>query len=534
MNIFNVILVFTLVLGASPAASAQSTQDGRSFDTAAADIQQKLDQSLAELASLREQIKNDTLPLNRELSTLEAELSSVRAEYQKTTRLLDSRTLDLSNLRQDIKTRREETTYLSNLLGEYIRNLESRLHIAELQRYEGILEEARLALDNSTLMPEDVYEAQTAVLFASLDRLDDAIEGSWFDGTAVDASGTVDRGTFFLIGPAAFFRSADGSDVGTAEQRLGSLEPSIVAFKRPEDAQAATQVITGRSGRFPLDPTLGNAHKIERTEETLLEHVKKGGPVMIPIFILAGLALLVAIIKWIHLTLVRKPARKRIKSLLKAVSLKDVVAAKNAAEAIRGPAGRMLATGVAHLGEPRDLIEEVMYETVLETRLRLNRFLPFIAICAAAAPLLGLLGTVTGIINTFKLITVFGSGDVKTLSGGISEALVTTEFGLIVAIPALLLHAFLSRKAKGIVDQMEGFAIAFVNEVSRTYRGAGLSVRGTEELHDPDASTAATPTTEEQVRKALSDILTPVVTATQQSGNQRKHEPDRELVGADA
>jgi len=81
---------------------------------------------------------------------------------------------------------------------------------------------------------------------------------------------------------------------------------------------------------------------------------------------------------------------------------------------------------------------------------------------------LGLLGTVTGIINTFKLITVFGTGDVKTLSGGISEALITTKFGLIVAIPSLLLHAFLSRKARGVVDQMEKAAVAFINQVSKT------------------------------------------------------------------
>jgi biopolymer transport protein ExbB len=123
---------------------------------------------------------------------------------------------------------------------------------------------------------------------------------------------------------------------------------------------------------------------------------------------------------------------------------------------------------VEHLGEPRELIEEIMYETVLTTRLKVNRLLPFIAICAASAPLLGLLGTVTGIINTFKIITEFGTGDVKNLSGGISEALITTKFGLIVAIPSLLLHAFLSRKARNVIGEMERAAVAFVNQVSRT------------------------------------------------------------------
>ncbi len=146
----------------------------------------------------------------------------------------------------------------------------------------------------------------------------------------------------------------------------------------------------------------------------------------------------------------------------------DEAAALEQAKGIRGPVGRMLEAGVEHLRQPRELIEEVMYETVLKTRLELESMLPFIAIAAASAPLLGLLGTVTGIINTFKLITVFGSGDVKMLSGGISEALITTEFGLIVAIPSLLLHAFLSRKARGVVGQMETSAVALVNQIGKT------------------------------------------------------------------
>jgi len=110
----------------------------------------------------------------------------------------------------------------------------------------------------------------------------------------------------------------------------------------------------------------------------------------------------------------------------------------------------------------------VMYEKMLSAKMKLQSLLPFVAISASSAPLLGLLGTVTGIINTFKLITIFGSGDVKTLSGGISEALITTEFGLIVAIPSLLLHAFLSRKSRGMIDQMEKAAVSFMNQLSKT------------------------------------------------------------------
>ena len=99
------------------------------------------------------------------------------------------------------------------------------------------------------------------------------------------------------------------------------------------------------------------------------------------------------------------------------------------------------------------------------SQIRVESYLPVVAIAAATAPLLGLLGTVTGMINTFKVISVFGTGDPKTLSGGISEALVTTEFGLIVAIPSLLIHAVISRKAKGVMGAMEQISVAFINGV---------------------------------------------------------------------
>ena len=106
-----------------------------------------------------------------------------------------------------------------------------------------------------------------------------------------------------------------------------------------------------------------------------------------------------------------------------------------------------------------------MFEQMLSARLRLQGWLPFVAICATSAPLLGLLGTVTGIMGTFALMTEFGAGNPQILSSGISEALVTTENGLIVAIPSLLLHAFLSRKARGLVDGMEKMAMQVLNRV---------------------------------------------------------------------
>lgn len=439
------------------------------FASASISIRQQLEESLKELAQLRQKAADEKIPLSRALRERESALAEARQAYQQTSRLLDSRTLDLSNLRTQITSRKDEATYVSNLLSEYVRNCESRsLHIAELHRYRKQLEEARLATENSALSQQEVFHAQAAMVETSLMRLEEALGGTRFEGTAVDGGGRVRNGTFLMIGPAALFESADHAVIGTAETRLGSLEPAVIPFDNPIDMEAARAAISGIGRVWPLDPTLGNAHVIEATRDTFIEHVKKGGPLMIPIFVLAGAALLVVLYKWLALVFVRTPGASRVHSLLAAVARHDQAEALRLARAMRGPAGEMLTAGVEHLREPRELIEEVMFEVVLTARLKLQRLLPFVAISASSAPLLGLLGTVTGIINTFNLITVFGSGDMKTLSGGISEALITTEYGLYVAIPSLLLHAFLSRKAKAVSDQMEKIAVAFLNQVSRT------------------------------------------------------------------
>jgi len=460
-------LAITVPLTASRAQSSDG--DGPTFNEAAGDLQQRLDASLKELSDLRQRIADQQVPLSRKLSQLERELSEVRGEFEQTSRTLDNRTLDVSNLKKEIEARKQEGSYISNLLGEYIRNLESRLHIAETQRYADPLEAAKLAPENNNLAPRQVYETQAELLEMSLDRIAEMIGGTRFRGTAVDPGGTVQPGAFFLLGPTAIFKSDDGSAVGTAEQRLGSVEPAVLTFDDPKITETTAALVDGDDGRFPLDPSLGNAHKMEETEETILEHVQKGGPVVYPILGLAAASLLVALFKWIGLTFVRKPSRKRIDLVLDSIAAGKHDDAQRRVEQVPGPVGAMLKEGVANLDKPRELIEETMFEKLLATRLKLQRFLPFIAITAAASPLLGLLGTVTGIIETFRLITVFGTGDVKTLSGGISQALITTELGLIVAIPSLLLHAFLSRKAKGIVDQMEKAAVALMNQIGKAH-----------------------------------------------------------------
>ncbi len=454
-----------------PGSAAGSSAPGH--DAAAESARRDLEASLRELAELRERIARERVPLNKRLAELESRLSALRAEAGEAGRLIDSRNLDMSNLTTEIKARRDERVYLSNLLDEYVRNLESRVHIAELQRHRDVFEAARLAPEDASLKPAQVYEAQTAAVETSLGRIEESLGGAVFSGTAVDEGGRVSEVQFALFGPVALYRTLDGSRAGLAEQKLGSLEPNMVPVEDEELQAGISAIVADGEGLLPFDPSLGSAQRIEETRETFVEHIKAGGPVMVPIIGMALAALLVALLKWIQIVRVPIPSTRILGSILDALKHRNYETASARVSAIRGPTGEMLRAGVEHLGEPKALVEEVMFEKMLETRLRLQSFLPFVALSASAAPLLGLLGTVTGMINTFKLITVFGTGDARTLSSGISEALITTEYGLIVAIPSLLIYAYLSRRAQRLVDGMEKTAISFLNRLS-----AGASTDG--------------------------------------------------------
>jgi len=486
-------LVAVVLLALAAPASAFARQ-APTFEGAAGDAQRQLEASLAELTALRERIAAEKLPLTRALSQLESDLVKARQEYQQSSSMLANRSLDLTTLTGEIKAREEEVAYLSNLLGEYMRNFESGLHIAELQRLRAPLDEARLAVENEGLPRGEVFAVQASLVARSLERLHDSFGGARFDGTAVDASGLVREGTFVLAGPIALFRAKDGSMVGTAGQRLGSLEPALTGFENPELVKTAGDFVASGAGAMPVDPTNGNAHKIAATEETLAEHIVKGGPVMWPIFILGGAAMLVGLYKWITMLAVRMPGEQRVRAVLRAVGGGDHAAAARLASEIKGPAGAMLVAGTQAIGQPRDAIEESMYETVQRTQHRLQGLLPFVAISASAAPLLGLLGTVTGIMNTFSMITIYGTGDVKALSSGISEALITTEYGLIVAIPSLLLHAFLSSKARKIVNSLETTGVAFINELARAEARAASVVEPKAAAASPKTEAAAAAT----------------------------------------
>jgi biopolymer transport protein ExbB len=128
---------------------------------------------------------------------------------------------------------------------------------------------------------------------------------------------------------------------------------------------------------------------------------------------------------------------------------------------------RTLAATAGAPGLKRRQREEILDQQMIEAGVVVGRFAVPVQVVAAVAPLLGLLGTVTGMIGTFDIITRYGTGDPKMLSGGISEALVTTELGLIVAIPCLLVGSLLSARADRILDRIENRALEGIRLVGR-------------------------------------------------------------------
>ncbi|QHS10289.1 MotA/TolQ/ExbB proton channel family protein [Sinimarinibacterium sp. NLF-5-8] len=229
---------------------------------------------------------------------------------------------------------------------------------------------------------------------------------------------------------------------------------SLAELKRQPDASLgrASRFAKSHEGveRFDLDPTGGNllARLVEAPEFS--DRIEQGGLVGYIIMALGAVALLVAFERMITLNIVARRVSRQQQHI-------DQPNKSN-------PLGRVLLTYHANQGVDYATLEMKLGEAILKELPSLNRFINFIKIASLAAPLLGLLGTVTGMIQTFQAITLFGTGDPKTMAGGISQALVTTVQGLCVAIPMTFLFALCSGKAKQILHALQEQSAGLIAE----------------------------------------------------------------------
>jgi biopolymer transport protein ExbB len=413
--------------------------------------EERLAASVTALNALREQIAADKLPLAQELTSLEERLAQLRKENDRVTRLVDAGNLELPAIRQEIKVRGDELSYVSNILDEYARGFAQKIHVSELQKYGAPLEAAKQAVENTTLSVPEKFTTQLSFVDTSVRRLFDAVGGMRFDGQGVDLKGTVLDGEYALIGPVALFRSKDGATAGVVVPQTGSANPLI----RPLDGEMQTQLVslveTGQ-GMIPLDPSRGAALKALVQKTSLVYIFKKGGPIMWPLLVCSIIALAVVLERLLFLFLERIRRRPgQVQRILAAVAKGDDAEAIKIGGKSKFFVARALGYALGH--KDASLANAIMFAEAKEMK-RYQRGIAILDTVITLAPLLGLLGTVTGMMASFALI----GGELSApgaITGGIAEALIATAAGLGIAILALLPFNFLNARMEDARHEIE-------------------------------------------------------------------------------
>jgi len=198
---------------------------------------------------------------------------------------------------------------------------------------------------------------------------------------------------------------------------------------------------------FGLDGTRGGILALLVESPTIQDRINQGGIVGYCIIGLGIIGLLIALLRWISLSGASRKVNAQLKS--------DTASTDN-------PLGRVLAAYEANQDADTETIELKLSEAALKEMPDLTKGLLFIKVISVVAPLMGLLGTVTGMIKTFQVITLYGAGDPKMMAGGISQALMTTVLGLVVAIPMVLIHTLVSGQSRKIVNVLQSQSAGMV------------------------------------------------------------------------
>lgn len=441
---------------------------GQNLESVAAEREKRLEETMEELRELRASIREERQPLVRKLNKLEAKAGELEEKVNRARRLRDNKSVELETLRERVEAKEEEIGYVTRtLLPSFVSDYDTALPPAERQSTGEVIREYNLFLEDGDASEGEKLQRGLDLMRDALSESERLLGGRRFEGEALGPEGRIREGRFLQVGPLGYFLAEDGETAGWVTEARKMI-PDFQPLAGDKGARIAETLRGGGDGPLPVDPTLGDALAVSRTKEGIAGHLAKGGVWVYPILLFAVVATIVAVAKGLQVFGIRHPKPMVIHEIVKALRSGDEKRARQLAEAQPKPAREMLLSAVEHSGESVELVEEIMYESLLTTQPRLERFLNVIAVTAAAAPLLGLLGTVTGIIKTFRLMTVFGAGDPKPLISGISEALITTELGLILAIPSLILHALLSRKVAGTMARLEKTAVTFINGLSRT------------------------------------------------------------------
>ena len=435
----------------------KAKQEKQSAIKEATEIEKQILKDKTSLLKAISMLKKENSILKKKKDTLSKKLNEIIKQQEV---LSDKRDQKKQELKELVLVIRAKTKQLCNLLDK---SIQSAFLPNRQSRFKPVIEKLTFpAIEDIRSMVDVLFQE---ILLSGQVRF---IKGANF----IDRTGRETKGDVLLIGNfEAVYRLPDETGFliySPVSHRLFALSrlPPYRMIKK------LNRYMDGNSDEVPVDVSKGTALRQLAYRLNLLEQIPKGGPIVIPILFIGFVALILVIERLIYLF---KRDYKTDYLLEQFISYLSKGQWNRCVELCnrekQKPMFRVLLSGIKAGSVSKEELEEVLQESILNEIPKLERFLSTIIILAEISPLLGLLGTVTGIINTFHAITLYGTGDPRMMSSGISEALITTMLGLMVAIPTMFLHTLLSTKVENMISKMERAAILFINNLPRVKKG---------------------------------------------------------------
>ncbi len=441
--------------------SASSSGESATDDPARTSKERLLDAYKKEFVFL----ENEKTSLENRLRQIERERRNAVANREARIRGLQEKLLSLSSeadKMQEKLQKAESKAYELKETSEAVDNIISQAR-ATLEKHGELQDMPHKTTEEKEKALDYVFTKAVSVLESLGDVRKEM--GAFFleDGTEV-------KGTIIWIG--------DVAALGVSDKGAGTLAPAGEGHLKLWAPETAEQARLLAQGKHPATLPLYLYESLEKPAQvdkgkTVQEVIKSGGIIAYVIVALGGAALVLIIGRVFFLLRSQSNTTRMVDEISPLIEKGNLDQALKHLQPARGATARVLAATVRNLESDPHHLEDIISESILHETPYLERFESAIMVFAAVAPLLGLLGTVTGMISTFDVITEFGTGDPKLLSGGISEALITTQLGLAVAIPALLIGNLLSGWSERIKTGMENAALRVTN-IFKTRRQMSL------------------------------------------------------------
>lgn len=421
------------------------------------------DQSRAQILADRSALEKAIADMKHDVGVLEKEVSHLSEKNNRLEEKEKGLNEELAQIGGTVKELvgviRINAKDIDALIGE---NLKTALETAPPSFLEAVAQESKFpGMDDVRGMVD-----------ALLSQITSSGEVMLRKGPVIDRAGRQVEAELLILGPFTAAYRIEG-EVGFCNYAAGSSK--LYALSRLPTNRMQKQItryLDGDSEAVPMDISRGGGLRQLTHELSLWQQVPKGGPIVWPILLILCVGALIVIERIIFLVRKRLDADSLIRNIETLSKDNNWLACELACDAhtTQTPVARVIKAGIRCCEMKREEMENALQEAILKEIPPMERFLSTLGMLAAIAPLLGLLGTVTGMIDTFHVITMHGTGDPRLMSGGISEALVTTMLGLSVAIPLMLSQTLLNRTVDNKIGEMEEKAVALVNIIHKHRR----------------------------------------------------------------